>query len=130
MTNPDPVLVQHYAVLKGISHEEARNKLRDNYEVEVKEIPLRDLVLRTLTGMRAIAPKVDGMANRENGTISRVNNLENKMESISRKIDDSNRIKDNSLQIQQALENLEKEIRYLKLPWYRKPIIRWQKKRK
>lgn len=124
MNNPDPVLVQHYAVLKGISREEARNKLRENYELEVKEIPLRDLVLRTLTGMRAIAPKVEGMANREQGTIIRVRQLNSRVDNIERLLDSKihsfERLLNDQPNYTSQIEELKKEIEYLKLPWYKK----------
>lgn len=121
MNNPDPVLVQHYAVLKGISHQEARNKLKENYEVEVKKIPLRDLVLRTLTGMRAVAPKVDGMAQREQGTITQIRSLNERVDRIEANLR-------NLVDYSSQINYLIKEIRYLKLPWYRKLILKWQKK--
>ena len=102
MNNPDPVLVQHYAVLKGISHEEARDKLRKNYEAEVSEIPLRDLVLRAIQGMRQIAPKVEGMSQREAGTAAKIQKLENglirianQLEMESNILERINRIEDN-----------------------------------
>ena len=148
MRNPDPVLVQHYAVLKGISHEEARDKLRKNYEVEVAEIPLRDLVLRTLTGMRQVVPKVEGMAQREQGTIAKIRQLEHGMTRIANQLemdtdlrarvvkleDELKRYKD-ELQmsrygresISETLEDLKKEIEYLKLPWYKKLLCKIKK---
>lgn len=137
MTNPDPVLVQHYAVLKGISMQEAKEKLRNNYETEVKEIPLRDLVLRTLTGMRQVVPKVDGMANREAGTINRVTQLENGLKRIAFQLEQDtdlrNRVSsledgfkalkssiENKTLLEERIEDLEEEIKYLKLPWYKR----------
>lgn len=151
MRQVDPVLVQHYAVLKGISHEEARDKLRANYEAEVKEIPLRDLVLRTLTAMRQVAPKVDGMSQREQGTIAKIRQLENDLkriatqlemdshlkERISRLEDEAARYKD-ELQmsrygrqsIDEVIEDLKNEIENLKIPWYRKILNKWHKKQK
>jgi len=141
MRNPDPVLVQHYAVLKGISHEEARNKLRENYEVEVAEIPLRDLVLRTLTGMRQVVPKVEGMSQREQGTIAKIRQLENGMARIARQLEQDtglreriSRLEDSHVHVEAYLrtvskledkvEDLKEEINYLKLPWYKKLLCK------
>lgn len=151
MKQVDPVLVQHYAVLKGISHEEARDKLRANYEAEVKEIPLRDLVLRTLTAMRQVAPKVDGMSEREQGTIVKIRQLENDLKRIATQLEMDSHLKErisrlegeaarykDELQmsrygrqsIDETIEDLKNEIENLKIPWYRKILNKWHKKQK
>lgn len=145
MTNPDPILVQHYAVLKGISQTEARDKLKANYEAEVKEIPLRDLVLRTLTGMRQVVPKLQGMEQREQGTVAKIRQLENGLSRIARQLEQDtdlrsrvSRLEDelkNSKEelqlsrygresIKEELEELRKEMDYLRLPWYKKILCR------
>jgi len=145
MRNIDPVLVQHYAVLKGISHEEARDKLRENYEVEVAEIPLRDLVLRTLTGMRQIVPKVEGMSQREQGTITKIRQLENGMTRIANQLEQDSYLRERISRledkvknldeektmsrygresIRETIEELKEEVAYLKLPWYKKLLCK------
>lgn len=147
MTNPDPMLVQHYAVLKGISMKEAREKLRNNYEAEVKEIPLRDLVLRTLTGMRQVVPKVEGIAQREAGMLARVQKVENGLQRIAMQLEQDTVLRERVSRLedyvesqkralgykdpmQEKLEELEEEIKYLKLPWYRKLMCRFRQKTK
>lgn len=147
MTNPDPMIVQHYAVLKNISMKEAREKLRKNYEAEVKEIPLRDLVLRTLTGMRGVVPKVDGIHQEVTGHLSRIQSLEHGMKRIAMQLEQDSYLRERVSKLEdyvekqnqalgykdqllEKIEILEEEIKYLKLPWYRKLMCRFRQKTK
>lgn len=144
MKNLDPVVVQHYAVLKGISQSEAKDKLRENYEAEVKEIPAKDLALRAITGMRSIAPKVDAMSQREQGTITKIRQLENGMLRIARQLEADSNLRERIVRLEDELEkykedskrnnfkieNMYETMERKKVPWYRKLYNLWLKKTK
>jgi len=134
MNNPDPVLVQHYAVLKGISHKEAREKLKENYELEVSQINFRDLTLRCMHGLRQISPKVSGLESREQDTQFRVGKIEDEVKRINDKLKDVVLLKKDIYLIGEVvkekqkligrllslIEKMDSQIEELKKPWYRK----------
>ena len=65
MYNVSPVVVQMYAQKHGLSHKEAREKLRENYEKEFKTIDPREIALRAIDSARQTSSKVAGLEARE-----------------------------------------------------------------
>ena len=55
---------------------DARKKLQDNYEKEIKNVDFRALVLRSIDGMRQMSPKLMGLENREVDIQHRMQSLE------------------------------------------------------
>lgn len=135
MTNPDPVIVQHYAVLNNISLKEAREKLKENYEVESSKIPLKDLVLRCLHGIRQMSPTVEGLKIREQDTIARLQMLENGLKRVANQLEEDSKLRERVSRLEDEIEDLrsllsrtlsvvEKQQEQIEheenLPWYKK----------
>lgn len=141
MANLDPIIVQHYAVLNNITQKEAREKLKENYEVESSKIPLKDLVLRCLHGIRQMSPTLEGLKIREQDVQARIQMLENGLTRIARQLEEDStlrerisRLEDEQLQFEKELtsylknterlltitEKQQEEIERLKTPWYKK----------
>jgi hypothetical protein len=115
MTNPDPVIVQHYAVLNNMSMKEAREKLKENYEVESSKIPLKDLVLRCLHGIRQMSPTVEGLKIREQDVIARLQKLENGLTRIARQLEEDSTLRERVARLEDEQLEFEKELTsYLK----------------
>lgn len=115
MTNPDPVIVQHYAVLHNMSMKEAREKLKKNYEVEASKIPLKDLVMRCLHGIRQMSPTVEGLKIREQDTIARLQQLENGLKRIAFQLEEDSKLRERVARLEDEQLEFEKELTsYLK----------------
>ena len=76
MYNVDKSVVQQYAIENNVSHKEALEKLRENYEKEVHKVDFKQIALRAIQGMRTMSPKLTGLEQREVESQHRIKTLE------------------------------------------------------
>lgn len=100
----NPAIIQQYAIQNNIKMKEARERLEKNYEEELNTVDFRQLVLRSIDGMRQISPKLNGVENRSADNNIRIRQLEKSLEEIINKMNE----------IIISFDN------YKKKPWYKK----------
>jgi hypothetical protein len=58
MQEPSDEAIRIYAVRKNIDIEEAKERLKNNYQKEVDEVEFKEIALRLSNAMKLISPKV------------------------------------------------------------------------
>lgn len=87
MQEPSDEAVKTYGVRKGINLEEARERLKSNYQKEVEEVQFKEIALRLSNGMKLISPKVMGLEQREMAREEKAKEALRKAEIVSAKVD-------------------------------------------
>jgi uncharacterized coiled-coil DUF342 family protein len=61
----DPKIVEQYALKYGTSIEDAEKRLSRQYKIEQTTIPTRELSIKCIQSIREIAPKINGLEQRD-----------------------------------------------------------------
>lgn len=83
-------LVQHYSRIKGVSLEEARKKLEENFIKEAESVDLRQQYGVLIKAFRDMSPKLNGVVMRETDIQNEMKELRSRFRSLEYKFDKLN----------------------------------------
>lgn len=75
-------MAERYARAKGVSISEAKEKLKANFEAELKDVDARQIYVKLMKAYREMAPKLEGVVLRESDMHNRIKALSSEVSSL------------------------------------------------